>query len=106
MNPPVAFEIDGESIRPLIAEVVAAVLHQLQAVPGQGKDRLAFTEREAAELLGLARHQLRDCRLRHEISASKVCNGRRILYTKADLVRFLAANASNGNGNARRRRGL
>jgi hypothetical protein len=51
---------------------------------------LAYSEAEAARLFGLKVHQLRDARLRHEISASQIA-GRRIRYTREDLLEYLAS---------------
>jgi len=51
-------------------------------------DKLAFSEAEAARLLSLAPHQLRDERGRGKIVASQVV-GRRIRYLRADLIAYL-----------------
>ena len=56
-------------------------------------DRLAFSEAEAARLLSLKQHQLRDCRLRGEIGAS-IGPCRKILYRREDLLAYLARNRS------------
>jgi hypothetical protein len=56
------------------------------ALPGE---RVAWRESEAAPLIGLAVHQLRDERRRGRVSAS-IGPGRIILYTKADLLDYLA----------------
>ena len=48
-------------------------------------DKLAFTEAEAARLLSLNTHQLRDERLRGRITASKIV-GNRIAYRREDLL--------------------
>lgn len=69
-------------VRPIVKEVVAAVG---SAVHG---DRLAYPEAEAAKLLGIATHQLRDARLRGEIVSTKV--GGRIGYEKSELLAYLA----------------
>jgi hypothetical protein len=78
--------IDAEALRPIVAAVVSEVLAALPAGTG---DRLAYGEGEAAELLGLQRHQLRDERLRGRISCSKIV-GRQIRYTREDLLAYLA----------------
>ena len=69
--------------KPIVAEVVAAV--------GSASDtgRLAYPESEAAALLGIAAHQLRDGRLRGESTATK--GGGRLGYERAELLRYLAA---------------
>lgn len=74
--------------RPLIEEVAAAI-----GTRSGDADRLAYTEAEAAKLLGIATHQLRDARLRHEITATKV--GGRIGYERTELLAYLARNRSN-----------
>lgn len=79
--------IDPEHFRPIIEATVAEVLSQLEADEGRLGDRLAYPEPEAAALLGVAPHILRDCRRRGEISAT-LC-GKRYLYEKAELLRFL-----------------
>ena len=58
-------------------------------IPVKLGGRLAYTEAEAASLVGVERHVLRDARLRHEIEASRV--GKRIVYTRDELLRFLHA---------------
>ena len=78
---------DIRSLRPVIAAVVADGLSELQQQHNRLSDRLAYSEAEAAALLGVQRHVLRDCRLRGEISARKV--GREWRYQRADLQRFL-----------------
>jgi hypothetical protein len=49
-----------------------------------------FIEEEAARLLGLELHVLRDERRRGRIATSQIV-GRRIRYTQADLLNYLAA---------------
>src|SRR4051794_6950105 len=87
---PFSLAIDPEALRPLIAAVVAEAVAQLghaQAALPDGK--LAYSEQEAARLLGLNEHQLRDERLRGRIRASAIV-GRRIRYRREDLVAYLA----------------
>jgi len=78
---------DEADLRPLIEQIVCAALAQLQADQGRFGDRIAFTEPEAAALLSLRPHVLRDARLRGEISGARV--GKRILYERDELLRFL-----------------
>jgi hypothetical protein len=84
----VALQISVEALRPLVEEVVKATLAQLEAVRATLPDRLAFTEPEAAALLSLQPHQLRDERLRGRIKAS-VGPGRLILYPRETLLAYL-----------------
>ena len=82
--------IDPKELAPIIAETVAATLAQLRADEAAIGDRLALTEQEAARLLSLESHQLRDERLRGRISASVIV-GKRIRYSRADLLQYLAS---------------
>src|SRR5262249_32972554 len=52
--------------------------------------RLAYAEAEAARLIGLKYHQLRDERLRGCIQASQIV-GRRIRYLRNDLLDYLTS---------------
>jgi hypothetical protein len=83
--------LDPEALRPLIAAVVRETLAQFrEAEAGLPEGRLCFSESEASRLLGLNPWQLRDCRLRGEIAASQIV-GRRVRYSRQDLVGYLAA---------------
>jgi hypothetical protein len=79
---------DAKTLRPLIAEVVAETLSQRpeELVPSQ---RFAFPEAEAASLIGVPKHVLRDARLRGEISG-RLC-GKKMVYTRDELTRYLNA---------------
>lgn len=76
-----------ELAKPIVVEVVAALGTKPDA------DRLAYPEPEAAALLGIAAHQLRDARLRGEITATKA--GGRIAYERSELVAYLARGRTN-----------
>jgi len=79
---------DISDLQPIIAAAVRATLEQIQAddakLDGQ---RLGFPEAEAAALLGVRSHVLRDARLRGEISGRLI--GKKIIYARAELLRFL-----------------
>jgi len=81
----------ADDLGPLVRAVVAEVLTELGG-RFDGHGRVGYTEPEAAALLGVAGHVLRDCRLRGEIHARKL--GRRYVYSRDELRRFLAE----GNG--------
>ncbi len=91
--------LDAEELRPLVAEVVREVLAALRADEAKLGDRLAWNEAEAAELLGLHAHQLRDVRLRGEIAASRIVGGR-VVYSRDDLLAYLGGRrvAADGRG--------
>jgi hypothetical protein len=73
--------------KPFLAQFAEEIQQQRDADEARLGDRLAYTEPEAAALLGIQPHVLRDCRRRGEISA-KLC-GKRYLYERSELLRFL-----------------
>lgn len=79
--------LDDEDLQPLIHRVIEATLESIEADRMTLEGRIAFTEQEAAALLGVQRHTLRDARLRGEVTGSKV--GKRIVYSKEELRAFL-----------------
>ena len=76
-----------DELRPLIEQVVTETVNRLDAERVRLGGRLAYAEAEAAALIGVERHVLRDARLRQEIEGSKV--GKKIVYTRDQLLRFL-----------------
>lgn len=82
-------QLDAAILTPLIQRVVAETIAQIDATKFADADKLAYSEQEAARMLGLESHQLRDERLRGRIHASQIV-GRRIRYTKQDLMSYLA----------------
>ena len=83
-------ELDPETFRPLIEAAAAEAVARVGAVQAQLNGKLAFSEPEAARLLSLEPHQLRDERRRGRIMAS-VGPGRKILYSREDLLAYLAS---------------
>jgi hypothetical protein len=83
-------ELGTEALRPLVEEVVRAVMAEVHNVHTNKRadGRLAYSESEAAAMLGLQRHQLRDERLRGRIASSTVMGGR-IRYLPEDLEAYL-----------------
>jgi hypothetical protein len=82
--------VDPAALRPLITEVVRETLAAVEAARAAlPEGRLAYSEAEAARLLGMLPHQLRDERLEGKIRASKV-RGRRVRYQREDLLGYLA----------------
>jgi hypothetical protein len=91
---PLSLQLDVEPLRTLVRELVAEELARLQADAihvDAGSNRLAYSEEEeAAALIGVNTHVLRDERRRGRITASSIV-GRRIRYTRADLLDYLQA---------------
>jgi hypothetical protein len=81
--------IDPAELEPIIAATVAATIAAMQLDQDRVGDRMAYMEPEAARLLSMAPHQLRDERLRGRIGASGVV-GRGVRYTRDDLLGYLA----------------
>jgi hypothetical protein len=84
-------QLDAAILEPIIRKVVAETITQMEAERAKLGDRLAYSEAEAARLLSLRPHQLRDARLDGRITASQV-TGRRIRYSREDLLRYLTEN--------------
>jgi hypothetical protein len=85
----VQISIPPESLRPLVEQCVGEAVARLEQVKATlPAKRLAYSEAEAAELLGLNRWQLRDLRRRGEITASRMV-GNRYAYEHETLVAFL-----------------
>jgi hypothetical protein len=82
-------QVDADALRPLIEAVVRDVVERL------GDDgRIGYSEVEAAAMLGVPRHTLRDCRLRNEVQAARV--GKQVRYARSELIRLLTAGSVNG----------
>lgn len=86
---PISFSFPPEAVKPLVEQVVAEAVERLAANNAALPDgRLAYSEEEAARLLSLGPHVLRDERRRGRIGASAIV-GRRIRYTRDDLLNYL-----------------
>ena len=88
-NPPMQIDSNGMSVsidEATLREIVQGVVRETLEVFA-GDERLAFDEKDAAKLLGVPRHTLRDCRLRGEITAKKI--GKSWRYSRRTLIRFL-----------------
>ena len=82
------FQIDHNALAPLIRAVAQEVVSELRDDEHRlDKDRLAYPEAEAAALMGVPRHRLRDARLRGELKASRI--GKVLVYEDSELRAFL-----------------
>jgi hypothetical protein len=87
-------EIPPDDLKRLVQEVVREALTTLEQARARiSTDRLAYSEPEAARLLGLKPWQIRDERLRGRIKAVSVV-GRRIRYTPESLRDYLTRGAT------------
>jgi hypothetical protein len=85
-------QLDAEglqALRPLVHAIVAQVLADLGETNGHGS-RLAYTEREAAALLGLTGRQLAEQRRAGRVGYSRGPKNT-ILYSRSDLLAYLAS---------------
>lgn len=80
-------ETDLATIAEQIAELITARMTGAELIDGV----LAYPEAEAARLLSLNRHQLRDERIDGRIKASTTRGGK-IRYLKSDLLEYLERN--------------
>ena len=91
-----AFDVQasGYLLKPIKREILRETLsrvgnvNKVQRAKFNGK--LAYHEPEAAALIGITSHALRDARLRGEVQASRA--GARIVYEKTELLNFLERN--------------
>lgn len=79
--------IDDSDLKTLVEQVVGQALSRAQSLRNGTTERLGYTEPEAASLLGIKPHVLRDSRLRGEVHATRV--GKKMLYSRAELERLL-----------------
>lgn len=84
----IALQIPPDALKPLIEQVVAEAMRATADTGASLDKRLCYSEAEAAELLGLEPHVLRDERLKGNIKASQIV-GRRIRYLREDLANYL-----------------
>jgi hypothetical protein len=72
----------------LLSEIVKkAVAEAMRGCEPRGRARLSFSEKEAADLLGVKPYVLRDARRRGEVKATKI--GRKVAYTPRQLESYL-----------------
>ena len=77
--------LNPEELKPIVQAVVA----QLHELLEDNDDRIAFSEEEAAAMLGVPATTLRDERLRGRVKGSNV--GRKIRYTRQQILDYLAS---------------
>ena len=81
------FQFDANDLRPLVELVVAETIERLEVERAKLNGQLGYPEPQAAALLGLAPHQLRDARLRGEVRATRI--GKRMVYPRGELLKLL-----------------
>jgi hypothetical protein len=80
--------LSTDELRPIVQEVVRAVMDELTSMNHLVHGKLALTEEQAAQLLGLNPWQLRDLRLAEKIGFTRIV-GNRVRYTLPDLLDYL-----------------
>ncbi|MBL8796188.1 MAG: helix-turn-helix domain-containing protein [Planctomycetia bacterium] len=91
MEKHLTIHLPASALEPLIAHLAQAVQERLGAARSNPSEQMALTEPEAAALLGLKPHQLRDARRAGRVRACQI-TGRRIRYRRVDLLRYLEEN--------------
>jgi len=82
-------EIESADLLPIIQQTVNQTIEALDQAESKVPDvRLAYPEPEAAALVGVAPHALRDARLRGELNASRL--GKRVVYQRSELLKYLS----------------
>jgi hypothetical protein len=81
-------ELDPEALRPIIDQAITEALNRQEQFRELLDGRLAFSEAEAAALLGLNEHQLRGERRRRRIEHCRVV-GNKVRYTVLQLMNYL-----------------
>ena len=74
--------IDDDELKSLVKMAVRETIELASQ-----DERLAYTEMEAAKLIGVARHVLRDERLRGRVQHGKC--GKKIVYSTRQLLEFI-----------------
>ncbi len=82
--------------RQLLHELVKQVLSEAGELLDWPAGRIALPEDEAAQACGVGRHVLRDLRLSGVIKAHRL--GRKVVYTRADLIAALHSSAPTAGG--------
>jgi hypothetical protein len=80
---PTTIQVDPAELR----EGLETVVHEILGLLDWPVGRLALTEPEAAQAIGVPRHVLRDARLAGELRGRRV--GKRVIYTRQDLLEYL-----------------
>ena len=81
-------DFEAEALRPLIQSIVDKTIERIDMAKAKvSGDRLAYPQAEAAALIGMAPHALRDARLNGEINASRC--GKRVVYQRSELLKYL-----------------
>ena len=81
-------ELKVDDVRPIVRACLVEILEREDGILSQlDRERIAYPEREAAALLGVAPHVVRDLRLKGQLHGKRF--GRGVLYEKQELIRFL-----------------
>ena len=78
---------DVEELRPLLSEFARSLIAEFRAEEAKVGERLGYTEKQAADALGIPQHVLGDARRRGEVSAARI--GKQYVYPRDELLRFV-----------------
>ena len=81
--------LDQNDLAPIIEAAVRETLAAVESEQARLNGALSYSETQAAEILGVPKHSLRDLRLAGKIEGRRL--GRRVVYCRASLIRLLEA---------------
>jgi len=87
----VKLELSPDDLKPIVAEAVAQAIEQLRGNELRFAEQFGFPEAQAASLIGVRPHVLRDLRLKGLAKAKRV--GRGYLWHRNELERLLREGA-------------
>lgn len=87
----VSLQIGVDVLRPLIKQIIREVVQELNDDREQFGGKLAYPLPEAAALLGVRQHVLRDARGRGELVGRLI--GKKIVFSREELVAYARGEA-------------
>ncbi len=92
---------DLADLKPAFVELARQLLRELSESP-LFSPQIGFTEQQAAALIGLPKHQLRDARRRGHIKATVRPGMKQVMYSRRALLAFVEGNETTGAKQKRR----
>jgi hypothetical protein len=90
------FHLDHKDVQSIAQSVVEGLYQKMQAQPVGAANKPLLKEQEAARLLNVNRHVLRDARYRDEINCIRI--GRAVRYEPSEIEEFKQRNRNRNIG--------
>jgi hypothetical protein len=90
------FHLDHKDVQSIAQSVVEGLYQKMQAQPDGAMNEPLLKEQEAARLLNVNRHVLRDARYRDEINCIRI--GRAVRYEPSEIEEFKQRNRNRNIG--------